>query len=312
MSYQPDPPAQYPSPFAVPGAPPPTTPVPQYQYGYAPTVPVAAAPAPGGRRKGLLLTGIAVAVLGIGAGVALVALSGSAKEKTVKSFARAPVGCTTTLEFDKTATFTIYIETKGTIGSVAGDCQAGGTSYLRTNGQLPGLTLTLLNSNNEAAVLTPTTTPTYSVGSFAGQGYQRVNITAPGTYRLTVSSDDTDFAIAVGGKPDADAAGMLAAGGGAVAVGVLLGGLLILLGLRRTKVTPPPMIGSSQAWQPVPGAPVWPTQPTMPGAPSAYPTAPPAPLTPTAPTPTAPTPPAPTPPAPTAPPAGPGWGAPQL
>ena len=74
------------------------------QYGsvavqpYGPS-PAAAAAAPK-RRKGLMLSGIAVAVVGIGAGVALVALSGAATERTVEQFARAPVGCTTTLEFE--------------------------------------------------------------------------------------------------------------------------------------------------------------------------------------------------------------------
>ncbi len=301
MSYQPDPPTNYPSPFGTPGAPPPAPPVPQYQYGYPPSAPVGPTAAPASRRKGLLRTGIAVAVLGIGTGVALVALSGSAEEKTVKSFARAPVGCTTTLEFDKAATFTIYIETKGTIGSVDGDCQAAGTSYLRGSADAPTVSLTLLDSNDGAAVLAPAASPKYATGAFAGQAYQRVQITTPGTYRLTVSSDDTDFAIAVGGKPDADAAGMLAAGGGAVTVGVLLGGLLIVLGMRRSKAAPPadPTITSPQAWQPnMAPLPTWQPQPTVPGAVSAYPTSPPtAPFTPTA--------------QPT-PPAGPGWGAPQV
>lgn len=292
MSYQPDPPANYPSPFGAPGAPPP---VPQYQYGYSPSASVSATQAPAKRRKGLLRTGIAIAVLGIGAGVALVALSGSAEETTVKGFARAPVGCTTTLEFDKAAMFTIYIETKGTIGSVVGDCQTGGASYQRGNATLPSVVLTLLNSNDEAAVLAPAASPKYATGAFAGQAYQRVQVSAPGTYRLTVSSDERDFAIAVGGKPDADSAGMLAAGGGAATVGVLLGGLLIVLGMRKTKGTPPasPTVSSPQAWQPTMAPlPTWQSQPTMPGTPPGYPTAPPT--------------------APSPPPAGPGWGAPQL
>lgn len=301
MSYQPDPPAgaQPTSPFGVPSAVPPPPAAPQYSYGYAPAaLPASPAAAPGKRRKGLLFTGIAVAVLGLGAGIVLVALSGSGKEETVKAFARAPVGCTTTLEFEKRATFTIYIETKGTLGAVDGDCAAGGTSYLRGDDDLPRVSLTLLNSDDQEAALTATDAPTYAIGDFAGQGYQRVQISEPGTYRLTVTSDDTDFAIAVGGKPDAGANAMRLAGAGAALVGLLLGGLLMVLGLRRKNSTPPIAFanGSPPLWQPTqPGVPGWqPQQPaTVPGAVSTDPSAP---FTPTA---------------PPTPPTGPGWGAPQ-
>jgi len=257
---------------------------------------------PGKRRQGLLFTGAAIAVLGIVAGVVLVALSGSAKEETVKRFARAPAGCTTTLEFDKSATFTLYIETKGSIASVDGDCTAGGTSYQRGDDDLPRVSLTLLNSADEETTLTATDAPTYAVGAFAGQGYQRVDISEPGTYRLTVTSDATDFAIAIGGKPDADATAMSLAGVGAATLGVLLGGLLLLLGLRRRKPTPPTSSAAVPTmWQQAaPSVPGWQPQATAPGAVSAYPAAPPAP-TPTAPTPTA----------PPTPHTGPGWGAPQ-
>lgn len=277
MSYQPDPPAgaQPTSPFGVPSAVPLPPAGPPYPHGFAPPAPLAAAPEK--RRKGLLFTGIAVAGLGLGAGVVLVALSGSVKEETVKAFARAPVGCTTTLEFEKRATFTIYIETKGTLGTVVGDCTAGGTTYQRVGDDLPGVSITLLNSDDQEAALTATDAPTYSVGDFAGQGYQRVQITEPGTYRLTVTSDDTDFAIAVGGKPDGGADAMSLAGVGAALVGLLLGGLLIVLGLRKKKPGPPTALadGAPVLWQPTQAAP---------------------------PTPQA---------APPTPPAGPGWGAPQ-
>jgi len=301
MSYQPDPPAgvRPMSPLGVPSATPsPPLAAPQYSYGSAPVTPVGPPAIPGKRRKGLLFTGIAVAVLGISAGVVLVAFSGSAKEETVKRFARAPVGCTTTLEFDKSATFTIYIETKGTIGTVDGDCAAGGTTYQRGDDDLPRVSLTLLNSADEEVTLTATDTPNYAVDGFTGQGYQRMDISEPGTYRLTVTSDDTDFAIAVGGKPNVDANAMSLAGVGAATLGLLLGGPMTLLGLRRKKSTPPS--SPPAVWQPTPpAAPGWPAQPqaTVPGAISTYPSAPFAPTTPV--------------PPPPSPPTGPGWGAPQ-
>lgn len=297
MSYQPDPPvgAQPSSPFAVPPGPPPPPPPPtaaaQYSYGTVPAT--TTVPQRGKRRKGRLFTGTAIAALGIGTGIVLVALSGSAKEETVKKFARAPVGCTTTLEFDRPATFTLYIETKGSISSIDGDCAAAGTTYRRGNADVPQVSLTLLNSADKESVLTASSSPNYAAGQFAGQAYQQVAITEPGTYRLTVTSDDTDFAIAVGGKPDADAKAMSLAGVGAATIGVVLGGLLILLGLRRKKSPPQaPGGGLNAMWQPTHTAvPAWQPQATF--------------------TPTAPTAPTATAPPRSAPTTGPGWGAPQ-
>ena len=285
MSYQSDPPAgrKPTSPFGVPSAPsppppPPTPPPPRgaslYLHGAAP---VATGEMRGTRRKGLLFTGIAIALLGLGAAVVLAVLSGSAKEETVKRFARAPVGCTTTLEFEKSATFTLYIETMGKIGSVEGDCAGSGTSYQRSDGGVPQVSLTLVNSTDQETALTSTDAPTYAVGDFAGHGYQRVDITEPGTYRLTVTSDDTDFAIAVGGKPDADAKVLRLAGVGAATLGLLLGGGLMLLGLRRRK--PAPANLPAGAWlQPPAGGPGWYPQAMVPAASPPYPVSAPTPI----------------------------------
>ena len=282
MSYQPDPPAggKPTSPFGVRSAPPPPptgprppSPLP-YSYG---AVPAGVGAARGTRRKGLLFTGVAIALLGLGAAVVLAVLSGSAKEETVKRFARAPVGCTTTLEFEKSATFTLYIETSGKIGSVDGDCAATDTTYHRGDGDVPRVSLTLVNSTDQATALTPTDAPKYAVADFVGRGYQRVDITEPGTYRLTVTSDDTDFAIAVGGKPDADANVLRLAGVGAATLGLLLGGGLILLGLRRRK--PAPANLPAGMWPPTPaGGPGWYLQATVPAASPAYPVTAPTPI----------------------------------
>ena len=299
MSYQPDPAAgAQPAPAFGQSSASPLAP-PQYSYGYSPT-PVTPDPPAGKRRKGLMFAGIGVALVGIVTGVALLALSGAAKEKTVKRFARAPVGCTTTLQFDKAATFTIYIETKGSVGAVGGDCAASGSSYERSDGELPSVSLTLLNSADAEVAQTATDTPSYSVGAFDGQGYQRLEITEPGIYRLTVTSDASDFAIAVGGDPDVDANALSVGGVGAALAGFLLGGVLMLLGLRKKKppITPAPVNSAPAMWQPVVTAlPGCQPQATTPGAVSGYPT--------TAPTTTGP----PT-TGPAAPPQAPGWGPP--
>ncbi|MGB8858421.1 MAG: hypothetical protein WCC60_04165 [Ilumatobacteraceae bacterium] len=261
MSYQPQPPMGFP-----PQAPPPGQPygsVPMQQYGAAPVV---AAPPPK-RSKGLLFTGIAVASIGLLTGVVLFAMSGSTKEETVKKFARAPSGCTTTLQFDKRATFTLYVETKGSADIGEGDCSANTAAYDRGDDDLPQVALSLLDAADQEVSMSPAAGPSYSTGTYAGQAIQRVQITEPGTYRLTVTSDAADFAIAVGGDPDADAATMRIAGIASVIAGLLLGGLLLALGVRKKGGSAP----SAAHWQPTgAGAAGWPPQTTVPGAVSAY------------------------------------------
>ncbi|MDO8391194.1 MAG: hypothetical protein Q7V57_11955 [Actinomycetota bacterium] len=277
MSYQPQP---QPQPAIAPWS----------QAGPAPQ-PVAAP-----KGKGSLLAGVALIVLGLGAGGALIALSGPHREETVKKFARAPVGCTTTLEFEKAGTFTLYLETKGSVDDVGGDCEGNGSVYDRSDEGLPDVSLSLVDENDAEVPLDEADGSSYSAGGFAGEAFRQARIDEPGTYRLTVTSDDSEFAIAVGGDADGDS-GMMMIGGVAAAVGgVLLGGVVLLVG--RRKKSPPPQ---APTWQQLPQG-GWPTQPTVPG----YQPAPAAPGY-------APAPqyqPAP-PPAPPAPPAGPGWGAPQ-
>src|SRR5215213_1892332 len=83
------------------------------------------------RNKGLLIAGIVVLIGGLGGGLAALLMSGSAADDAVESLARAPVGCTTRLDFDKSGTFTVYVETKGTVSVSRGDCPANGDDYER-------------------------------------------------------------------------------------------------------------------------------------------------------------------------------------
>ena len=284
MSYQPQQPMGAMPPAGVPMGQP---------YGGAP-----AAPTPKSGR-GALFAGLALVIIGLGAGAALFALSGSTEESTVKKFARAPVGCTTTLQFDKRTTFTLYVETKGSVSDAGGDCAANGSSYDRGDDDLPKVSLSLVDSDDQEVDLTSASAPSYSAGAFKGQALQEVKIDNTGIYRLTVTSDDTDFAIAIGGAPDADSSMMKSAGIGAAVAGVVLGGLLILLG-RRKKGGPVAPAAAGNTWQPQQPGNQQPTyqQPQAPQPTYQQPTyqQPPYQQPPTAP--------------PPAPPAGPDWGAP--
>ena len=50
--------------------------------------------------------------------------SGERRSDNVAAFARAPVGCDTTLDFEATGTFVLYIETSGEFDQLAGECDA--------------------------------------------------------------------------------------------------------------------------------------------------------------------------------------------
>ena len=236
--------------------------------------PPPAAPAPKRRRhKGLIVFGLIVLIVGVIGGGAMVAKSMSNYKSAVKSLARAPVGCTTTLVFDKPATFTIYIETKGKLGDLGGDCQANGASYSHASDKLPKVSLTLVVSSSGTELdLQRGTTASYDVGGYVGTGYRTVKVTEAGNYRLNVESDESDFAVSIGKNPKDDS-DLLKTIGGAVALGgFVLGLTFLLLGLRHRRpdlataahVAP---TGPITPWSPAPYAPM----PTGPPSPPKHP-----------------------------------------
>jgi hypothetical protein len=247
-------------------------------------------------RKGLVLAGGGIIVAGVVTGVALAVVAASVQGTTVEGFARAPVGCTTTLEFDTDDTFTLFVETKGRVADTGGDCTGSGASYSRGDDDPPRVELTLVNDGDGQVTLGDANDYSYDTGDFVGTSFATADIPGPGTYRLTVVSDDTDFAIAVGRDPERDSAIWLAAGVTIAGLALLIGLVLLVIGLVQ-RSTPP------AAAAPV-AAPGWPPS----GAPGFVP---PPPMTPGSALPPPPPPVAPTgwptstpPPPPPAPPAG--------
>ncbi len=201
----------------------------------SPPPPVVAA-SKGKRHKGLIVLGLVLLLGGVLGGGAMVAKSMSNYEESVKSLARAPVGCTTTLVFDKPATFTVYIETKGKLGKLGGDCETSGSEYSHPGDKLPKVSLTLVDSKGNEVTLDRGVSATYDVSGFKGTGVRSMVITEAGTYRLNVESDDTDFAVAIGKDPKKDSDLLKAIGGGVALGGLVLGLLFLLLGLRRRRI----------------------------------------------------------------------------
>ena len=257
MSFQPQVPPTYQQP-----PPPPTA-----------AAPTAVTPAKGKRRKGLIVLGLILLIGGFLGGGAMVYKSMSNYEDAVKALARAPVGCTTTLVFDKPATFTIYIETKGKLGDLGGDCEANGSSYAHSSDKLPKVSLSLVTtSSGDELDLQRGTTASYDVAGYVGHGYRTVKIEEAGNYRLNVESDDSDFAVSIGKNPKDDSDQLKTIGGGVALGGVVLGLIFSLLGLRRRQTAAAPTdgripVGPMAPWTPTPYAPA----PTGPPSPPQHP-----------------------------------------
>jgi hypothetical protein len=288
-------------------------------YQPAPTL----TPAKGARRKGPLAIGLVLLVGGVGAGAGLYLNATSQYKDAVTSLQRAPVGCDTELDFTGTGTFTFYIETKGKVGKLRGDCANADAEYSRPSGtKLPIVALTLVDADGAEATLPRTSSASYDVDGYVGTATRSVTITKASTYTLSVESDDTDFAIAIGRNPrsDYDSHKLLAIA--IAAVGLLLGGLLTVLGMRRKTApapAPPSPYGASAGYSmgtgqqdPYMAPPTWaPAEQTHPAAADPWAPQAPPPVAPPAPAPSPLPPPRWQPPQADEPGAGSSWGAPQ-
>lgn len=236
-----------------------------------PPPPVVAAPTvKGKRRKGLIVLGIVLLLGGVLGGGAMVTKGMSNYEESVKSLARAPVGCTTTLVFDKPATFTVYAETEGQLGDLSGDCEANGDEYNFPGDRLPRVSMTLVDSNGDEVDMERGADASYDVDGYTGTGIRTLTIEDAGTYRLNVESDDGEFAVAIGKDPKKDSELLQMIGGGVALAGFVLGLLFILLGLRRRRLQPA-MADFRNPAGPLPGWPPGPYAGATPPAPPMHP-----------------------------------------
>jgi len=240
--------------------------MPVMSYEPPPPPPVATPPAKGKRRRGLLITGLVVLLVGLIGGGAVIAKGMSNYKNAVHSLARAPVGCTTTLVFDKADKFIVYIETKGKLGQLSGDCEAKGSEYSHEGDKLPKVSLKMTNNAGDEITLPAATGASYDVDGYVGTQNRSLEITAAGTYRMDVESDDTDFAISIGKNPKDDNDLLSVIGGGIALAGLIVGVLLMLLGLRRRKPAPV-IVDARNPMGPLPGWGASPYPSTMPPAP---------------------------------------------
>ena len=252
-------------------------------WGGAPAAPAMspATPAPAARRpSGLVLLGVVLVVAAIVSTVALLLAASARYDRGVQNLARAPIGCTTTLQFDEGGTFVLYVETVGRIGVLEGDCPNGSDEYRFEGAGVPTVDLSLVDSSDAVMTLEPDDSKTYDADGSQGTSVATVGIDSAGEYRLTVSSGESGFAVAVGKDPKAGA-GTMRLIGIILGVGLLVAGIVVLvLGLRRRStpaMTTPvaasiPVVTNQNVWAPAAPGPATPAPaPPAPQAPPAPP-----------------------------------------
>jgi hypothetical protein len=172
-------------------------------------------------------------------------------DDNVDAFARAPVGCDTTLDFDRAGEFVIYLETTGNVDGLGGDCDPA-VDYARASDGLPQPALRLRSAEGRDVELSSTAGVDYDTGSFVGTPYRLADVPATGSYVLTVD-DETDepYAVAVGGDPG-DGVAVLRWSAAAVLVAGLAVGLVLVALARRRRSDPfsPDALWADTAWAP--------------------------------------------------------------
>ncbi len=182
------------------------------------------------RRVLLLVAGVVVLVVGLVGAGALWFSADQRRDDAVADLARAPAGCATTLDFERSGEFTLYAETTGQTDELSGDCEQRG-AYDRDD--VPEVELTLVDADGRDVGVRGGPGPDYDTGDFVGTAIGTVTITEPGEYVMTVPASGAPFAVAVGGDPNDGVAALRWAAAVVAIVGLVVGIVLLILGSRR-------------------------------------------------------------------------------
>jgi hypothetical protein len=199
-------------------------------------------------RKGRArLLGVLALVAGIAGAVVLWLLADKRYDDAVADLAPAPVGCEVTLEFDRTGTYTFFVETVGSVGEIDGDCEADDRQY-DIGDEVPDVELLLLDDSGDEVDFDPASGPSYDNGDAKGTGVLTAEIEDTGDYVLTASSDDPEAMVRVGRDPSNGVAAMRV---GAVAA-LVAGVVLFILAMARAGRRPAPAPGEPgyEGWPP--------------------------------------------------------------
>ena len=215
------------------------------------------------------MLGIVAIVAGAPGAVALWLLAEKRYDDAVAELAPAPIGCDTTLVFDRAGTYTFFLETKGRVGEIDGDCDSDDRSYDLGDTDPPQVGLTLVDEDGQEVDLDRADGPTYDRSGARGSGVRKVQIEDTGDYVLTADADDGEPMIRVGRDP---ASGVTAVRVGAIALlvsGIVLGVVALVLAQRGPGRPAPAVTGPAPAWphpgfRPPPTAPPYANPPVPP------------------------------------------------
>jgi hypothetical protein len=205
--------------------------------------------------------GLVVLVIGVAAAIVLWLLSSKRYDDAVADLAPAPVGCDTTLVFDRTGTYTFFVETTGAVGEIDGDCSADDRDYDFDGEEAPRVELTLVDDAGDEVDLDRASGPSYSRGGASGSGVRTVDIEDTGAYVLRVDSEEDEVMVRVGRDPSSGVTPMRVGAGALLVAGLVGGGIGLLRGRRRDQ-DEAFELGGVERWPPVTGRPL--TPPTAP------------------------------------------------
>ncbi len=216
--------------------------------------------------------GLLLLFAGLIGGALLFVVSERRPGQAIDEFARAPIGCTTTLEFTETGTFFVFEEMGGVVEPPGGGCVPSVDPVTGFGFELAGGGGSVVPRRDDSIL--------YEESDRSGRSVARFVIDVPGEYEIEVRGDDPAVVAAIGRDPD-DGVGALRRGAVVVAIaGIVLGLLLLVLAGRRSKraatYVTPSRPGSDEAQ----GQPAWPPLPPTLGQLPVNPHAPPSPVAP--------------------------------
>jgi hypothetical protein len=150
-----------------------------------------------------------------------------ADQSTVSGFARAPVGCVTTIEVDEPVMLYVYVETRGRVDDI-GDCDNDDRSYeVEIESEIA------VNFVDEAGDTIPQIPideeVSYDLPDYAGRAIGRVVVENGERYDVVVESNGLGPVVAIGQRIVPVESGLAIAGAIVVMVGVVLLGVALVI-----------------------------------------------------------------------------------
>ena len=213
------------------------------------------------RRRRWGVVGIAAIAVGVAGAMVLWLVAGRRYDDAVAGLAPAPVGCETTLDFDRTGTFTFFVERRGEVDDIDGDCDNDDRDYDVDADDVERVTLTLLDPDGAEVDLDRSDGPTYDRNGSTGDGFRSVEIDDPGEYLLNVTSDQDEVVVRVGADPTDGVMALRVGAGASLLAGLGIGAVGLAQRGRSRRPTAAPAPPPSTPW-PAGGHGAWP--PTAP------------------------------------------------